>query len=148
MKGDELPAIRTKSQHNLIKQGIARKGWNVPTLFIDVPMNFEDQILLDRQSWEPRKTTLKSVVTIYGDDCFVKPGANIHTGETVGLHMDGDEAVFKLEGSSHVVTEVTKKPFIMGDINKTIHTVTVETTRYFKEGFKVTNTQGMLFMIQ
>lgn len=141
MKGDELPAIRSRSQHELIQMGIERTGWNVPTLFVDIPLNFEDQIMIHRKSWENRTSTVKSVTTIYGD-CFVKKGAELHKGETIGLHMDGKDAIFNLEGSKHIVKNVVSKPFVMGDINRTIYSVVVETTRHFKEGFKLTNIHG------
>jgi len=58
MKGDELPAIRTVSQQKLISKGILRRGWIVSTLFLDVPLNFEDQILINRASWSIRHVTL------------------------------------------------------------------------------------------
>ncbi len=141
MKGDELPAIRSKSQQELIDRGIPRKGWNVPTLFIDVPMNFEDQIMIHRDSWKGRSVKTRSVVAVYGS-CFVKPGAELRKGETVGLHMDGADAVFNLEGAKHKVVDVIAKPFHMGDKSATVYSVVVETTRYFKEGFKLTNAHG------
>ena len=141
MKGDELPAIRSKSQQELIDKGIPRKGWNVPTLFIDVQMNFEDQIMIHRDSWKGRSVKTRSVVAVYGS-CFVKPGTELRKGETVGLHMDGADAVFNLEGAKHKVVDVIAKPFHMGDKSATVYSVVVETTRYFKEGFKLTNAHG------
>jgi len=141
MKGDELPAVRSRSQDNLIKQNICRKGWNVPTLFIDIPLTFEDQILIHRESWEKRYIKVKSVINIYGE-CFVRKGAILSTGEVIGQHLDGKAAVFNMDGEKHEVVEVTKRNMTTGTKDYPMYSVTVDTTRYFKEGHKLTNAHG------
>ena len=141
MKGDELPALRSISQQKLINKGIKRTGWNAATVFVDVPPTFEDQILIHRNSWKQRKICTTKTYTIYGEVCVFK-GQEIKRGDIIGRHHNASIEKFKLFGDKHVVTDIERKKVFVGNAETEARIVTIETTRYFKEGFKLTNTHG------
>ena len=141
MKGDELPNIRSQSQQKLIDQGIKRTGWNATTAFLDVPMNFEDQILLHRQAWEDRFVKTKKVYTIYGTS-IVEEGDHVGYNQVLGINKDQSVEKFDQLGEYSQVASIHKRNVVIDGVSEPAITITVETWRYFKEGFKLTNLHG------
>lgn len=141
MKGDELPIIRTRSEQKLIDNGIERKGWAVPTVFIDLPLNFEDQLMVDKDIWKERTYSLYKVYTVYGK-VFVKVGQEVEYGDVLGVALDGHPVVAAMLGEKLEINEInTKQMAIEGELHE-IYSIKVKVTRTFKEGFKLTNLAG------
>jgi len=141
MKGDDLPTIRTKSQQKLFDAGIERKGWTVPTVFIDLPLNFEDQIMLDKDIWKDRTYSLYKMYTVYGD-IFVKEGQEVEYGDIIGISLDGHPVVVGMLGEKLKIDKIiTKNIAIEGKLHD-VFSIKVKVTRNFKEGFKITNLAG------
>jgi len=145
MKGDELPTIRTKSQQRLFDLGIERKGWNVPTVFVDIPLNFEDQIMIDKDCWKNRTYYQNKVYTIYAKDeskIFVKEGQELEYGDVLGLSLDDHVVAVDMLGEKLIVDKiVTKNTAIEGALHN-VYSVNIKVIRNFKEGFKITNLAG------
>ena len=145
MKGDELPIIRTKSQQKLFDLGIERKGWTVPTVFIDLPLTFEDQIMIDKASWENRTYSLNKVYNIYAKDeskIFVKEGQEIEYGDVLGQSLDDHVVAVDMLGEKLIIDKIViKNTAIEGALHK-IYSINVKVIRNFKEGFKLTNLAG------
>jgi hypothetical protein len=83
MKGDELPNIRSQSMQNLMDGGIARKGWNLFTLFVDIPDVFEDQIMVDKIH-QDKFITYEKRYQCYGF-LKVKEGQRVKNGQTLSI---------------------------------------------------------------
>jgi hypothetical protein len=141
MKGDELPIIRTRSQQALSDKGINRTGWAVPTIFIDLPLNFEDQILIDKEKWEERTYSFEKSYTVYGE-IFVKEGDEVEYGDVIGISLDNHPVVADMLGEKLIINKIIIKHIaIEGKLHK-VYSVKIKVTRNFKEGFKITNLAG------
>jgi len=141
MKGDELPRVRSKSMQNLIDQGIVRKGWNLVTAILDVPLNFEDQILADKRLLGKSHKVTKRFV-IYGTRSIAKKGDKIKAGDVLGFSEDGDPVVMDLKCDEAKIIKLRKQiAELNGDQVQTI-TITVEGTRFLRDGTKFSNLHG------
>lgn len=144
-KGDELPIIRTKSQQRLFDLGIERTGWNVPTVFVDIPLNFEDQIMIDKDCWKDRTYYQNKVYTIYAKDeskIFVEEGQEIEYGDVLGMSLDDHVVAVDMLGEKLIVDKIIiKNAAIEGTLHK-IYSINIKVIRNFKEGFKITNLAG------
>ena len=77
MKGDELPRVRSQSMQRLIDNGIHCGGWNLTTAIIDTPLNFEDQILVNKKLLNKLSHTLVRRFTIYNTEIMVEEGDTV-----------------------------------------------------------------------
>lgn len=140
MKGDELPTIRSRSMQTLMDQGVTRTGWNLTTLFVDVPEVFEDQILVDRSHAD------KYVVYTRRYQCFgqimVKKGDALKRGTILSIAEDGEEKKFDLNDPHAKVRKISKGVTNVGGIETGVYNVIVTYRRYFKDGTKFTNLHG------
>lgn len=141
MQGDELPRIRTKSMHELIKKGITRKGWNLVTAVLDTPLNFEDQILVDTRHMSLSHKVEKRYI-IYGDSLYVKKGDTIKTDDILGVNRDGSHVTMKMRCDKAKVIGVKKTHIDVGGDMVDILVVMVEGTRFLREGSKFSNLHG------
>ena len=108
MKGDELPRIRTKSMQSLMDNGIERKGWNLVTAILDTPMNFEDQILVDRRLLGKSHKVTKRFI-IYGTRSLVKRGEKVKFGDALGFCEDGGPVVMDMKCDDAIVKKFRKQ---------------------------------------
>jgi len=141
MKGDELPKMRTKSMQKLIEKGITRKGWNLVTAILDTPLNFEDQILVDKRHLSLGHKVEKKYV-IYGDILNVKKDEVVETGDILGTSKDGEPVIMRLRCESAKILNIRKDQTDVGGESTEIIVIIVEGYRCLKEGSKFSNLHG------
>jgi len=141
MKGDELPKIRTKSMQELIDKGISRKGWNMVTAILDTPLNFEDQILVDRRHMIKFHKVEKRYI-IYGKRIMVKKDESIKTGDVLGISNDGTATVMRMVCDDAKVLDVKRTIMNVGGEVVDTAIVKVGGRRFLREGSKFSNLHG------
>jgi len=139
-KGDEFPRIRSEFTQELMDKGIARKGWNWLTAYVDLPDTFEDQILVDKRHAN------KSIKSEKRFQCFgeviVKVGQSIDFGTPLSKALDGQFEVYNVEADKSIVKKVTKGITVVGGIKTEVFNVVIGIERYLKDGTKITNAYG------
>ena len=140
MKGDEVPLVRSESIQKLMKMGVTRKGWNLTTLFADIPDVFEDQIVVDKSHLDKYVTYTKRY-QIFGE-VLVSVGDSLKHGQIMGKSPDGQPNFFKIICEEAKVLAVKEAETNVGGRPVKMHNVIVEYRRYFKDGFKFTNMHG------
>ena len=140
MQGDELPIIRSQSMEDLINKDITRTGWNLFTAFVDIPDNFEDQIVLD-YSMAKKFVTADKRMQVFGN-VTIKQGDHIKVGDILGYSPDYQVVRFTTPCESAMITEVEKIETNVGGQAVPVHNITIEFKRYFRDGFKITNLHG------
>ncbi len=140
MKGDELPLIRSRSMQDLMDQGITRKGWNLFTLFVDVPDAFEDQIMVDKSHLD-KFTSYERRYQCFGE-LLIKEGESLKKGTQMSIAPDGEVKVFDLDATNVKVARITESTINVGGVEEDVHNVVVTYRRYFKDGTKFTNLHG------
>lgn len=141
MKGDELPKVRSRSEHELIKRGIQRKGWNLVTAIIDTPLVFEDQILVDKRHAGLFHTVEKRFV-VYGDKIMIKKGDKISTDGVLGISNDNEKVRMTLKCDEAEITDVKKELANVGGEEVVTTVIKVKGKRYFRDGTKFSNLHG------
>jgi hypothetical protein len=140
MKGDELPAIRSRSMQNLADTGIIRHGWNLFTAFVDIPDVFEDQIMVDR-SHTSKFINGERRHQIFGT-LLVKEGQSIKTGDYLGISPDQQPIIFSTHCESASISRISKTDISVGGTSTPVFNVIISYQRFFKDGFKITNLHG------
>jgi len=92
MRGDEFPLVKSKSAQELIEQGITRTGWNLFTAFVDTPLTWEDQILVDSRHRD--KFVIYEQKTTHYGYILVKEGDKINYRDKLGVCLDGKFTIF------------------------------------------------------
>lgn len=137
MKGDETPLVRSESMQRLMDQGITRTGWNLNTAFVDVPLVWEDQILVDNRHRDKKV----SFETRY--QCFGKPsirkGMKVKTGQVISVEPGWKFKYFDHKVDEAVVTEVKESLINVGGQATQVYNVKITGYRKLKEGMKITN---------
>jgi len=140
MKGDEYPRLRTESSQELMDKGITRKGWNWFTAFVDIPDNFEDQIIIDSRHADKfilRERRLQCFGTI-----LVKSGQRIKFGTPISIGPDGEKERCIIKADEIFVKRIVKSQTSVGGNLKEVYNIIIEFKRYLKDGTKITNTHG------
>ena len=140
MKGDELPNIRSQSMQDLIDIGITRHGWNMFTLFADIPDIFEDQIMVD-ESHSDKFVTYERRYQLFGN-LKVKVGTGLMTGSPLSTTDDGTNYNLDVVCDSAVVSKIVESSVSVGGELTKVHNVVVKYKRYFRDGLKLTNLHG------
>jgi hypothetical protein len=140
MKGDELPNVRSQSMENLMQGGIARKGWNMFTVFADIPDVFEDQILVDI-SHRSKFVTYEKRFQCYGL-LKVKQGQKVKRGQTLSISDLATTKKFDIDCDSAKVIRITPSQVNVGGVKTAVFNVVIEYRRYLCEGMKFTNLHG------
>lgn len=137
MKGDELPLVRSKSMQNLVDKGITRTGWNLFTMFVDIPDVWEDQIMID----ESHKN--KSIAYTKRFQCFgevlIKVGDFIKPWDTLSISPDGQPCKFVNACDKAWVSSITEAETNIGGVPTKVHNVIVSFKCNLKDGTKITN---------
>jgi len=141
MTGDELPRIRTKSMQKLIDRGITRTGWNMVTAVMDVPLNFEDQILVDKRHKGLSHTKDRRFI-IYGNRLRVKIGDSVKYGQILGHSNDGQSIRMNLRCDSAKVVRIRKDWVETSGMRSPILVITVRAKRFLRDGTKFSNLHG------
>lgn len=141
MNGDEESAVRSRSMQTLMDRGISRKGWNLMTAFIDLPTNFEDQIIVSRETAKRLQTKHVRSFICWGIP-VVRVGQELKRGDLISIEIHEDPIVFRqhCEHAKVISVEEDELPF-NGNMTM-VYIVTVEITRKFKDGTKVVNLHG------
>ncbi len=140
MRGDETPVVLTKSAKELAKQGVERTGYNLMTCFLDLPLNFEDQLILDLRHLD--KFTCEERRFISFGQSKVAAGDEVVEGDILSIEPDGKEIRFWVKADSAVVSEVCEDVINFNGGAKKVQVISVRTKHLFKEGIKLTNSHG------
>lgn len=140
MKGDEDPQVRSQSMQNLMDAGIGRKGWNLFTLFADIPDVFEDQIMVD-VCHRDKFITKNKRFQCYGF-LKVKEGQKVTNGQTLSISDKGVAKKFDVDCDRAKILRVTPSVINVGGVKTEVFNVVVEYRRYLRDGVKFTNLHG------
>ena len=140
MKGDEEPNIRSQSMQNLMTGGIGRKGWNMFTLFVDIPDVFEDQIMVDNIHRD-KFITYEKRYQCYGF-LRVKEGQRIQSGQTLSISDKATTKRFDVDCDRATVLRITPSVVNVGGVKTEVSNVVVSYRRYLRDGVKFTNLHG------
>lgn len=140
MKGDELPKIRSGSMQALMDQNITRTGWNLFTLFVDIPDVFEDQIMVDL-SHRNKYVKYDKRFQCYGM-LRVKEGQSLKRGQTLSIAKDGMVKRFDVDADRAKVKKIKRSFVNVGGVKTEVFNVMVEYRRYLRDGMKFTNLHG------
>jgi hypothetical protein len=138
MQGDELPKFRTKSSQELVEKGISRKGWHLNTAIIDLPMNFEDQIIVDNKH-RGKFHTIERKFSLYSNHLYVGVGDKVETGDPLGASDDGTVLRMTMKCDESVVTKIRKELTNVGGEVSEVNIITIKGKRYLKDGSKLSN---------
>lgn len=140
MKGDEDPIIRTESSQALMDKGIKRKGWNLFTVYVDLPDNFEDQLMVD--TIHANKYTVKERKLQCFGEVMVKEGDKLYLNTPIAKSPDGEIEYYNVRADESWVHKITESITTVGNIEFTVNTIIVKYKRCLKDGTKLTNTHG------
>jgi len=140
MKGDEDQCVRTASANALINKGIRRTGWNLFTLYADLPNTFEDQIIVDISH------SNKFIVKEKRVECFgnilVKEGDKVSFNDVLSKTEDGGVELYDVYADESWVEKITQSTTSVGNVEMVVHTVLIKYKRFLKDAVKFTNTHG------
>ncbi len=137
MRGDELPLVRSKTMQDLMDKGLTRTGWNLFTVFADVPDNWEDQILMDKIH-ENKLIEYETRELGYGL-LLVRKGQKIKTGQKLSVAMDGEVKTFKDIADSAEIADIKETVTNVGGIPTRTYIISIKYKRKLKDGVKLTN---------
>ena len=137
MRGDEAPLLQTKYTAALAKEGVARSGWNLFTLFVDIPDVWEDQIMVDNSHSE-KCVEYKKRTICYGQ-VVVFEGESISSGDLLYVSDAGDKKIFSVPCDSAKVESIKRINTTVGGTETEAWEVIVSYKRYLKDGTKITN---------
>jgi len=140
MKGEEPPWIVSRSAFELEKRGVKRGGWNWMTVFLDLPDNFEDQILVDKRH-AGKKVSYRRSITIHGEET-VLVGDHILKGRILGVNEDESPVIFDIDCDHAEVVECKDGVVPFDGKEQPVRIVVLEVVYSLKEGFKITNQHG------
>lgn len=140
MKGDELPILRSKSGHKLISKSIKRKGWNFFTAFVDIPDNFEDQIMVNKIH-ENKFIINEKRLQLFGE-LLIKKDDELKYDTPLVKCTDGEIEKYKINADKSWVHKISESITTIGGQKKKVFNVTVKIKKKFKDGTKITNTHA------
>lgn len=141
MKGDELPNVRSASMQKLMDKGVHRKGWNLVTAIVDTPMNFEDQILVDKRHLGLCHGVEKRFI-IYGDKLLVKKGEEVKTDDKLGYSTDGHAVVMNMRCDIAHIHSIRRDIVDLNGEEIPVFVVIVKGKRFLRDGSKFSNLHG------
>ena len=147
MVGDEKPVVMSVSEKTLADSGIVRTGWNLMTVFVDMPLNFEDQIIVNSKLKHLFITEYKSF-TCYGT-VLPKEEDSINFLHPLSIEPDGTVVRYNINADSSIVKSIERTQINFNGSKTDVSIVTIEYKRLFKDGFKLTNrhgNKGIIFM--
>lgn len=137
MKGNEEPLVRTQSMEILRQKGITRKGWNLFTVFVDIPDVWEDQILLDN-SLKKLGVTYTKRIQCFGD-VTVKKGDVVKKGSVICKTKTKENIKISFDADEIKVKDIYKTVVNIGGNQTEASNIVVEYKRKLKDGVKITN---------
>jgi hypothetical protein len=140
MKGPERPLVMTRSAKTLEERGVARGGWNWMTCFMDLPLNFEDQIMIHQKHQDKVASSTKKFIAF--GNVLVKKGADVSKGEILSIEPGSRALSFTSNCESAQVIDILKEDMPIDGKKHEVKVIIIEIKRSFKEGFKFTNVHG------
>lgn len=140
MRGDEAPTVMSVSEKKLSYDGIQRSGWNLMTAFLDLPENFEDQIIVSKRLANLFIEESRKFVC-YGN-VIVEEGDEVYFLHPISIEPDGSYTRFNLHADKAFVDKVEDTNINFNGSKITVKSVTIKYKRLFKDGFKLTNRSG------
>jgi len=147
MRGDETPTILSATEKILADKGVVRTGWNLMTAFVDMPMNFEDQIIVNERLKHLFITETRSFTchgTVLADE-----GDDVYFLYPLSIEPDGTIVRFNIHSDSATVKSIEETQINFNGAKTDVKVITIEFKRLFKDGFKLTNrhgNKGIIFM--
>lgn len=141
MRGREQPHVQTESMALLQRdRGVQRMGWNLMTCFLDTPLNFEDQLIVDNRHLD--KFTLENKRFACFGDVKVLAGDDLSGGDVISIEPNGKALSFWVRADRAMVVDISKDTIVFNGREREVTIVSVETKHMFKEGIKLTNCHG------
>lgn len=141
MKGEETAWVVSAPMRELERtKGIKRFGWNWMTAFLDLPENFEDQILVSRRHANKTVTYQRSFM-VFGSET-VTVGDTITKGRILGVNEDESPVVFDVHCEHAKVVAVEDGAVPFDGKEQPVRIVNLEVTYRLREGVKITNQHG------
>jgi hypothetical protein len=139
MKGAELPLVRSSSMEKMHEIGITRTGWNLITLFADIPDVWEDQIVVSRSAADKMAVTYERRIQCHGS-MRVKEGFLLKYGQALSVSPDGRIKRFDILCDKAWVCKIAESTISVGGVPTKVHNIIVKFIRKLKDGVKITNT--------
>ncbi len=137
MRGDEEPLVHSTTTFALANEGLTRKGWNLFTIFVDIPDVWEDQLMVD-SSHADKFIEYTKRYTCFGD-VLVKEGDELATDDQLFVNRAGEIKAFDIQCDHAVVTSIEEKEDNIGGVLFPTNIVTITYKRHLKDGTKLTN---------
>ncbi|MBV5347479.1 hypothetical protein JZU46_04600, partial [bacterium] len=137
MRGDEEPLVHSEVTAELAKQGLTRKGWNLFTLFIDIPDVWEDQLMVDISHTDKFIEYEKRCICF--GEVLVTEGKDINTGDIIYVNADKNPQIFDVQCDSATVLSIEDDSSNVGGVLFPTKIVKIAYRRYLKDGTKLTN---------
>lgn len=137
MQGDEEPLVHSERTFELLQQGLTRKGWNLFTIFVDIPDVWEDQLMVDI-SHANKFVEYTKRYTCFGD-IVVSVGDKINTDDVLYINKTGEIKTFDIQCDYAEVTSIEESEDNIGGLLFPTNIVTIMYRRNLKDGTKLTN---------
>ncbi len=138
MKGDETQLVVSETAAELAKEGVERKGWNLFTVFMDIPDVWEDQIMVDTSHLNKGINYTKRY-QCFGES-LVKEGDILKKGQPIAISPDDEIKTVDINADKLWVEQLIKSEVSVGGIPTSTTNIIVGYRRNLKEGTKITNT--------
>ena len=140
MTGPDKPLISTSSMKALENSGVSRGGWNWMTAFVDLPLNFEDQIMIHHKHQDKINVSTKKFM------CFGTPavaiGEQVSNGTILSLEPGDRAVIFNSHCEASYVESIEKSFVSVNGVRTEVNIITTVLKRTFKDGVKFTNLHG------
>lgn len=140
MKGTQLPKVVSSSEEKLSREGINRKGFMLNTMFVDMPGNFQDQIVLGKHLIGKLAVEDKKRYQVYGD-VVVKKGDRVYKNTLLEVGVD-ERTLCDIDADYMEVEGVDESFANIGGKVEKVSYITIRFIRYMKGGSKITNRHG------
>jgi hypothetical protein len=137
MRGDETPLVMSETMAKLKEENLFRTGWNLFTVFVDIPDVYEDQLMVDI-SHQDKYVDYSKKVHIYGD-VLVSENDTIHTEDVVAVDKNEKLVRFSIPCDSAFVESITKEETIIDGEIYEASVLNLQCRRFLKDGAKLTN---------
>ena len=137
MKGDETPLVHSKTTEKLMNMGLSRRGWNLFTVFMDLPDVWEDQLMVDI-SHQDKFIEYDKRIICHGQP-VVEVGQSISFRDPIFINKAEKIKTFDVACDFAVVSSIEQSESTVGGVAHLIYVITVAYRRYLKDGTKLTN---------
>ena len=141
MKGKEEPWIFTETEVELKTKGVERHGFNLWTLFYDVPNVYEDQILVSKDLIEYITINKNHNYICFGQVDVMKHD-QIHQGDVLSISEDGEVKKFEEPCEYAEILACREIDTVVGGLQMKATYITVQSNHKLCDGWKFTNRHG------